>query len=141
MHKKIFPFHIFIFVSVAFLLTGCSLPWQKDIQKQVPVTEEATVQMVMLKITPAADKTYEYPLTYQANLNVLDLFQLAGVPIEVKKYDIGSFVESVSSIKGEKGKYWIYYVNGTTGIEAADKYLVKPGDTIEWKYEEEKEGL
>ncbi len=140
MHKKFYPFHIFIIVVIAFLATGCSLPWQKEIQKQGPV-EEATVQMVTLKITNKEAKTYEYPLVYQSNSTALDLFTWAGVPVDMKTYDFGSFVDSISGIKGEQGRWWIYYVNGATGTIAADKYMVKPGDVIEWKYEEEKEGI
>src|SRR3989344_1985751 len=101
MHKKFFPFQIFIIVFVTFLATGCSLPWQKEIQKQESA-EQATVQMVILKITNKEAKTYEYPLVYQSNSTALDLFKWAGVPVEMKTYDFGSFVESISGVKGEQ---------------------------------------
>lgn len=140
MNKKLIFIHLSIIAFVGILVTGCSLPWQKEIQKQ-ELNEQATEQMVTLKITNKDAKTYEYPMVYQDSSTALDLFKWAGVPVEMKTYDFGSFVDSISGVKGEQGHWWIYYVNGTAATVAADKYLVKPGDTIEWKYEAEKEGL
>ncbi|OGL87708.1 hypothetical protein A3I42_01780 [Candidatus Uhrbacteria bacterium RIFCSPLOWO2_02_FULL_49_11] len=140
MNKKLIFIHLSIIAFVGILVTGCSLPWQKEIQKQESA-EQATVQMVILKITNKEAKTYEYPLVYQSNSTALDLFKWAGVPVEMKTYDFGSFVESISGVKGEQGRWWIYYLNGAAATMAADKYMVKPGDVVEWKYEEEREGL
>ncbi|MFA4873601.1 MAG: DUF4430 domain-containing protein [Patescibacteria group bacterium] len=140
MKRKEGILRLLVILFLVLVTAGCSLPWQKEIQKQESA-EQATVQMVTLKITNKDAKTYEYPLVYQGNSTALDLFRLAGVPVEMKTYDFGSFVESISGVKGEQGRWWIYYLNGTTGTIAADKYMVKPGDVIEWKYEEEKEGL
>jgi hypothetical protein len=33
-----------------------------------------------------------------------------------------------------KDKVWIYLINGKSGDMAADKYILKPEDKIEWKY-------
>src|SRR3990172_2073895 len=58
-----------------------------------------------------------------------------------KQYDFGVYVDVIEGVKGEKGYYWIYYINGTPAMQAADQYKVQPNDVIEWKYEAEKAGL
>lgn len=56
------------------------------------------------------------------------------VKIETKQYKFGSIVEKIGD-KGNNNQYaWIYYVNGKTAEYAADKYVVRAGDLIEWKY-------
>lgn len=52
-------------------------------------------------------------------------------------YDFGVFIESIGKIKnGDDGKYWQYYINGILGDVAADKKILKEGDSVEWKFEE-----
>ncbi len=54
--------------------------------------------------------------------------------LQTKQYDFGIFVEGVGEQKMTKDKVWIYYVNGKSGEVASDKYELKQGDTVEWKY-------
>lgn len=56
------------------------------------------------------------------------------IPITMKQYDFGVFVESVGDKKSSSEKAWIYFVNGEPGKEAADKTLIKSDDSVEWKY-------
>lgn len=53
---------------------------------------------------------------------------------KVKQYDFGVFVEGIGGVDNTKDKAWIYFVNGKSPEMAADKYLLKPGDVVEWKY-------
>lgn len=128
-------------ILVLILGNGCSLPWQKQIQDAGKQTQEEIKQTVTLKITTNEGKTYDYPIEYKESLTAFDLFKWAGVEVTVKEYDFGTFVEGISGVKGEKGYFWIYYVNSQPAMQAADKYTLKPGDVIEWKYEVEKAGL
>jgi hypothetical protein len=53
-----------------------------------------------------------------------------------KDYDFGIFIESIGEKKnGEGGNYWLYYVNGQMPPVAADKYVLKSGDKVEFKFE------
>ncbi|KKR02219.1 MAG: hypothetical protein UU25_C0013G0005 [Microgenomates group bacterium GW2011_GWB1_40_9] len=54
--------------------------------------------------------------------------------LQTKQYDFGIFVEGVGDQKMTKDKAWIYYVNGKSGEVASDKYELKQGDIVEWKY-------
>jgi len=52
-----------------------------------------------------------------------------------KDYDFGKLVESVNGYKNDNKKAWIYYVNGAAADKAADKFELRSGDKVEWKYE------
>jgi hypothetical protein len=54
--------------------------------------------------------------------------------IQTKQYDFGIFIEAVGDKKNTKEKAWIYSVNGQSGEVASDKYELKQGDAVEWKY-------
>jgi len=46
------------------------------------------------------------------------------------------FVDAISTYEnGQDNRYWIYYINGETGMVGADKQPVNNGDLIEWKFE------
>lgn len=54
--------------------------------------------------------------------------------LEVENYDFGVFVKSINDLESTSEKAWIYFVNGESGQIAADKYELKSGDLVEWKY-------
>ncbi len=56
------------------------------------------------------------------------------IELQTKQYDFGIFVEGIGEQKMTKDKVWIYYVNGKSGEVASDKYILKQGDIVEWKY-------
>src|SRR3989338_8724173 len=139
---QITNYKIAVFASVVILFTtGCTLPWQRPVDQQEGHTQEEATQTVTLKITNRDGKTYEYPIEYKEGLAAFDLFTWAGIRTATKQYDFGVYVDVIEGVKGEKGYYWIYYINGTPAMQAADQYKVQPNDVIEWKYEAEKAGL
>jgi len=56
------------------------------------------------------------------------------IPLEYKEYSIGTMVESIKEIKNNSTHAWIYFVNSSSPEIGADRYRVRPGDVIEWKY-------
>jgi len=55
---------------------------------------------------------------------------------EYKEYpSLGVFVEKINGVKGESGKYWIYYVNDKQAQVGVSKYVLKEGDIISWRQE------
>lgn len=60
------------------------------------------------------------------------------IEIEATYYgEMGVFIEAIKGKKnGDEGRYWLYYVNGEMPMKAADKQLVKPGDKVEFRFEE-----
>lgn len=57
-----------------------------------------------------------------------------GIRIETKEYKYGLMVEEINKIKNTNQKYWMYSVNNKPGQIASDRYLITPGDSVEWKY-------
>ncbi len=70
--------------------------------------------------------------------NAFELLTIVGeknnIPVVTKQYDFGVFVEEVRGKKSGADMSWIYFVNGKSGTVAADKYELKNGDVVEWKY-------
>jgi len=71
-------------------------------------------------------------LTAFAALQLLTKEQ--NLELKTKQYDFGVFVEGIAGVENSKEHAWIYFVNGKAGEVASDKYLLKPGDVVEWKY-------
>src|SRR3989339_554390 len=48
-----------------------------------------------------------------------------------------AYVNGIGDMKGgQDNRYWLYYINTQPGTVAVDKQVVKPGDTIEFKFEQ-----
>lgn len=61
----------------------------------------------------------------------------SGLVLETKSYDIGVMIEAIGGKEnGQEGKYWLYYINGEMPMVSADKQELKPGDKVEFKFEE-----
>ncbi len=61
-------------------------------------------------------------------------------PVEFQISEFGSFVTSINGQSAETNKnFWAFYVNGMLADKAADKFITKNTDKIEWKLEEIKE--
>lgn len=63
-----------------------------------------------------------------------------GFSYQWKKYaSLGVFVDALAGVTTNKtkGKYWIYYVNGTKANVGVSSYTIVSGDELLWKYEQE----
>jgi hypothetical protein len=86
----------------------------------------------------AADQTYE---TYiSGNESVLDLMNTVAssstFTFTGENYpSLGFFVESINGENNGHGLYWILYVNGKSSDLGASSEIIKPGDTVEWRFE------
>lgn len=55
--------------------------------------------------------------------------------------EMGAFVTSINGVGGEANRYWIWYIwnpekkEWEWGPVASDKYILKEGDTVMWRYE------
>jgi len=74
--------------------------------------------------------------------NVLEALQEAaetyGLSLDVAtSSSFGAYINGIGEMKGgQDNRYWLYYVNGQPGTVAVDKQAVRPGDTIEFKFEQ-----
>lgn len=60
------------------------------------------------------------------------------ITVETTNYKFGIMVNKIGEKKNSNDRSWIYYVNGKTAPIAGDRYILNPGDKIEWKYEKNK---
>ena len=78
-----------------------------------------------------------YIVKVEEGVNVYDVMKSAqndGFSFNGKEYPgLGFFVEEINGIKGENGKYWMYYVNNKEAEVGISKYIIKDGDIINWK--------
>lgn len=109
-------------------------------------TQEETVnlrgesQEVSLTIDGGSDQTSFFQSQFKDKMTAFDLLkektEESGLSLETKSYDIGIFIEKIGEKKnGENEKYWMYYVNGELPMVSSDKYELRSGDKVEFKFE------
>lgn len=69
---------------------------------------------------------------YQALVEVAKTNKLE---VASKEYKFGRMVEKVGDTGQSKSHFWMYSVNGKPGQIAADRYVIHPGDKVEWVYQ------
>lgn len=74
-----------------------------------------------------------------SNTTLLELLQTQNaedseLQLDTKEYaGLGTLIESMYGYKnGTDGKYWQYKVNDVMPQIGADKYILKPGDAVQW---------
>jgi len=58
----------------------------------------------------------------------------SNILLETKQYDFGIFVKGVDGLENTKDFSWTYFVNGRAPEVASDKYDLREGDRVEWRY-------
>lgn len=94
---------------------------QPKLQTQIVIENEETRKEATVSAKTAFEALQN--LAKQENLD-----------LKTKQYDFGVFVEGIGGVENTKEKAWIYFINGKSAEVAADKYELKNGDIIEWKY-------
>lgn len=112
--KKIFFIVLIVFAALFFF------------SPKPPVTQTPVVSSLVATVSGVSTQNAFQVLTQAAAEQHLE--------VKTKQYDFGVFVEQVGTIANTKEKSWIYFVNGKSGMVAADKQAVVPGDVVEWKY-------
>ena len=102
-----------------------------------PATEEAKKEIALV-LDFGGGKVATYSIIPSGSTTVYGLLERVadeeGIGLETQQYDFGIFVKSINGKESSTERAWIYFVNGQSADVAADKYDVKGGDLIEWKY-------
>ena len=136
---------ILIIVGLAFIagVYWFSVPIQKRIRQEIDtrnaLSSSKKPQTISVKIiADSGEKTIISD--YKIGMTAYDALKAGlmkeNIPIEVKQYENGIFIESIGGVKnGDSNRYWLYYVNGQMPMVSADKEEVKAADVIEFKFE------
>ena len=90
-----------------------------------------------LAITNGTDKkTFDQDLSTQ--INALDftksIASQKGITLSIKSYSFGDMIEGIGDTKADGTNFWGLYVNDKMSDVGASDYIVKSGDTIEWRF-------
>lgn len=96
-----------------------------------PTSVKSTTSVVTGVVNSVTYKNIQAATPYDA---LVLMAKKNNLQLQTKQYDFGVFVEGIGDQKNTTEKAWIYYVNGKSGEVASDKYVLKQGDTVEWKY-------
>lgn len=58
--------------------------------------------------------------------------------VEATTSNLGAFIRSIDGLGNSESEYWMFYVNNSLSPLAADKYITKNYDKIEWRYQKVK---
>lgn len=95
-------------------------------------------ETVFLTIDFGAEKKIAQ-VGFKEGMTVFDALQAGtkklGLILETQIYNIGVFINNIGDKKnGQENNYWTYYVNGEFAQVAADRYKLKAGDRVEWRF-------
>jgi uncharacterized protein YcfL len=68
-----------------------------------------------------------------AGLSVFELLR-AYHTVEFDSTASGTFVKSIDGTANTRSQYWLYFVDDTAGKVASDKFMLKGGEAVEWRY-------
>lgn len=68
---------------------------------------------------------------YQA---LVEVAKANNLEVLSKEYKYGRMVEKVGETGSSAKYFWMYSVNGKPGQIAADRFVIYPGDKVEWVY-------
>jgi hypothetical protein len=101
-----------------------------------------TIASIQQKIEITIDFGNEEKITfsqeYKKDETAFSLLKMAleenNLTLKSKQYDFGVFIEGIGNFLNTKEKAWIFFVNGKSADNAADKIILQPEDLVEWKY-------
>lgn len=87
------------------------------------------------------EKTGQYQFEVEQGVTALELLNRASLKDNILLVtedfgEMGTIVDGIAGLNnGDDNKYWIFYVNGQMASSAADKTLVHPDDSVEFRWE------
>jgi hypothetical protein len=141
MKKRNFTLPILIIAAILFFVWRYStreallgISTESNISPTLPSTQNIAEVSLVDEDTIIVKDSLAINQTTTAFDLLKNLTEKNNINLQTKQYDFGTFVQAVGDKESTAKKAWIYFINGQSGQVAADKYVVKEGDIIEWKY-------
>ena len=134
-----------LLIAIAALFVAFVVGWFslfKIIQPQniaeVPDQKNTYFVQTELKLDYGNENVITYqvylPHPYSAFDALTNVAENNEVDLVTQQYDFGIFVKSIGEYESTADMSWIYFVNGESGMVAADQYSLEAGDVVEWRY-------
>ncbi len=141
-------FSVKIFLFFAFLTIGGFLVWnfaslpkigQPSVRlEQGPEIQKETIVSLSFDFGNGNIKTFN-TLKLKEEKTVFELLKKVAkennLELSFKEYSgLGVFIESIDVIRNSQELFWQFWVNSQYARVGASQYLLKNGDSVEWKY-------
>ena len=139
----------YVFVTIGIGLIVVISGWALFLNKTNPIVSKGEIEIpqedvkevIYLIVDDQEEQTQTIEIEFREGLTAFDVLeegaQGLGLPLKIKNYDIGVFIEAIGDKEnGEGYRYWLFYINDEMPTVSADNKEVKPGDKIEFRFEE-----
>jgi hypothetical protein len=139
--KKVLAVSLICAATIILLIgAGCTKQTQTQTTVQTPDETQQTKNEVTLVIDDGTNNLQTFTQNYTEKMTAYDLLKKVtdtkSIALSVSSSSFGVMINKIGEKKGgEEEKYWMYYVNSKAPQVAADKYELKAGDKVEFKFE------
>lgn len=132
---------IIIGLGLIIIAAGWMILSSKINQPEIGPLQEDIAEMVVLVIDDGEGLPQTFEAEFEEGMTAFDLLKRKteemAISLKTKTYDIGIFIEAIGDKEnGQDGKYWMYYVNDEMPMIGAGQQEIKPGDKVEFRFEE-----
>ncbi len=107
--------------------------WSSDINLSPSVSPDINIQNVSINFSN--NKIITATVYAQTAYDALGkLANEKNLKVEIKQFKYGIMVTKIGETASSNQYYWSYKVNGKLGEVASDRFILKPGDKVEWEY-------
>lgn len=133
-----------IFGGIIILITGVGCEKRKSTEITSPTpTLKQTKEIkneVMLIIDDGVNNPRVFKQTFTKKTTVYDFLkkitEANNISLSTQSSSFGIMITKIGEKEnGKDGNYWVYYVNGEMPSVAVDKYELKNGDKVEFKFQ------
>jgi hypothetical protein len=133
-------FWLLLILAVFLISCGWLIGNRGEVEDKKPLEPRSLGQVeLVFDFGEGELSTYSASLDHQSTVfEVLNrVAEVNGLSLVKEDSDFGVFVKEIAGRANTKDSFWLYYVNGQMAEVAADKYELREGDLVEWKYEKQ----
>ena len=102
-------------------------------KEEITVIPTEKLKIVSLDFGDGNKLTYNTDAK-NAFLALKEIAEANGFEVDTKKYQFGLMVRKIGEKENSNQAFWSFKVNGKLAKIASDRFLIYPGDQVEWEY-------